>query len=254
MTPVALSAGRRLGGAVELPLGPCEELLGSLCDAPPAGIGERRPDRLDGGRSPVARDEVGGALVAEHGVDRRQSSQRVIGHGAILRPHVPRQRRPTLYAMQSFGRRQRPRRLPPVRPLAAIAVVVVLGTARHGGVRDPPPVAADRPRRRCHRRPGRCRAAGGAGRRRLRRSSSSPGRGRAARRASAPAPRSSSTARPGACCGRRTHTGRLPVASLTKLMTALVAADAEARRVVPGDAGDDGRARLHARPSAPATG
>ena len=38
---------------------------------------------------------------------------------------VPRQRRPTLYAMQSFGRRQRPRRLPPVRPLAAIAVVVV---------------------------------------------------------------------------------------------------------------------------------
>jgi serine-type D-Ala-D-Ala carboxypeptidase (penicillin-binding protein 5/6) len=36
---------------------------------------------------------------------------------------VPRQRRPTLYAMQSFGRRQRPRRLPPVRPLAAVAVV-----------------------------------------------------------------------------------------------------------------------------------
>jgi D-alanyl-D-alanine carboxypeptidase (penicillin-binding protein 5/6) len=38
--------------------------------------------------------------------------------------YVPRQRRPTLYAMQSFGRRQRPRRLPPVRPLPAIAVVV----------------------------------------------------------------------------------------------------------------------------------
>src|SRR5262245_6664548 len=37
---------------------------------------------------------------------------------------VPRQRRPTLYAMQSFGRRQRPRRLPPVRPLPAIAVIV----------------------------------------------------------------------------------------------------------------------------------
>src|SRR5436190_10580672 len=37
---------------------------------------------------------------------------------------VPRQRRPTLYAMQSFGRRQRPRRLPPLRPLAMAAVVV----------------------------------------------------------------------------------------------------------------------------------
>jgi D-alanyl-D-alanine carboxypeptidase (penicillin-binding protein 5/6) len=37
---------------------------------------------------------------------------------------VPRQRRPTLYAMQSHGRRRRPRRLPPVRPLPVIAVVV----------------------------------------------------------------------------------------------------------------------------------
>ena len=205
MTPVALSAGRRLGGAVELPLGPCEELLGSLGDAPPAGIGERRPDRLDGGRAPVARDEVGGALVAEHGVDGRQTSQRVIGHGAILCPHVPRQRRPTLYAMQSFGRRQRPRRLPPVRPLAAIAVVVasaLLATAafvthRLWPLTDRAAGAIDAPGLRARR---------AAGRGRLRRSRSSPGTRPAARRTSMPAPRSSSIARPGGCCGRRTHT------------------------------------------------
>ena len=106
--------------AVEQPRGPCEQRLGRLGAAPPArasASAARIASTVAG--AAVARDEVGGALVAEQGVDRRQTSQRVIGHGAIVRPHVPRQRRPTLYAMQSFGRRQRPRRLPPVRPLAA---------------------------------------------------------------------------------------------------------------------------------------
>ena len=124
MTPVAFSAGRRLGGRSR-----CRAARASSSSAPsatpaPAGVGERRADRLDGGRAPVALGERDGSLVPEQGVDRRQASQRMIGHGAILCPHVPRQRRPTLYAMQSFGRRQRPRRLPPVRPLATIAVVV----------------------------------------------------------------------------------------------------------------------------------
>ena len=210
--------------SVELPLGPCEELLGSLGDASPAGIGERRPDRLDGGRAPVARDEVGGALVAEHGVDGRQSSQRVIGHGAILCPHVPRQRRPTLYAMQSFGRRQRPRRLPPVRPLAAIAVVVasaLLATAafvthRLWPLTDRAAGAIDAPGL----RPGRAAAPGTPAPVNLVAGDAAGSPANVHARAAIVVDRTT-----GRVLWQKDAHRPLPVASLTKLMTALVAAD-----------------------------
>ena len=57
---------------------------------------------------------------------------------AILCTAVARQRRPTLYAMQSFGRRRRPRALPNVRPLPAILVGLasaLLATAGFVGYR-----------------------------------------------------------------------------------------------------------------------
>ena len=191
--------------SVELPLGPREELLGSLGDASPAGIGERRPDRLDGGRD--ARGARRGRRRARRRARRRRTADLAAGD------------RPWCNSMPTRAQAETPDPLcdAVVRPPPAAAAPSAgaaagrdrrrrgLGTARHGGVRDPPPVAADRPRRRRHRRPG---PAGGGrrGRGRLRRSTSSPGTRPAARRTSMPAPPSSSIARPGGCCGRRTHT------------------------------------------------
>jgi len=137
---------------------------------------------------------------------------------------VPRQRRPTLYAMQSFGRRQRPRRLPPLRPLAVVAVVVtsaLLATAafvthrlwpltdRAAGAIDAPGLTAP--------------SGGGPG--------AAP---KVELVAGAPAGHPKHVPARAAIVVDRT-TGRvlwqkgahrpLPIASLTKLMTALVAAD-----------------------------
>ena len=126
--------------------------------------------------------------------------------------------------MQSFGRRQRPRRLPPVRPLAAIAVVVasaLLATAafvthRLWPLTDRAAGAIDAPGLR-----GGGRRAG----RRLRRSSSSPGTRPAARRTSMRAPPIVVDRTTGRVLWQKDAHRPLPVASLTKLMTALVAAD-----------------------------
>jgi serine-type D-Ala-D-Ala carboxypeptidase (penicillin-binding protein 5/6) len=138
--------------------------------------------------------------------------------------HVPRQRRPTLYAMQSFGRRRRPRRLPPVRPLPAIAVVVtsaLLATAvfvthrlwpltdRAAGAIDAPGLTSP--------------AAGGSGPAPKVELVAGPPAGRPKRvraRAAIVVDRAS-----GRVLWQRGAHRRLPIASLTKLMTALVAVD-----------------------------
>ena len=128
--------------------------------------------------------------------------------------------------MQSFGRRQRPRRLPPVRPLAAVAVIVasaLLATAafvthrlwpltdRAAGAIDAPGLTA----------PSGGNGPGGAS------------AGAARRRSAGGAPVPGST--PGRAIVVDRTTGRvlyqkgahrrLPIASLTKLMTALVGMD-----------------------------
>src|SRR6476620_11335374 len=125
--------------------------------------------------------------------------------------------------MQSFGRRQRPRRLPPVRPLAAIAVVVasaLLATAafvthRLWPLTDRAAGAIDAP--------GLTAPSGGPG--------AAP---KVELVAGAPAGHPKHVPARAAIVVDRT-TGRvlwqkgahrpLPIASLTKLMTALVAAD-----------------------------
>src|SRR6478672_1405473 len=137
---------------------------------------------------------------------------------------VPRQRRPTLYAMQSFGRRQRPRRLPPLRPVAVVAVVVtsaLLATAafvthrlwpltdRAAGAIDAPGLTAP--------------AGGGPGTLPPVQLVDSGPAGHPSRVAARAAIVVDSTT--GRVLYQKGAHRRLPIASLTKLMTALVSMD-----------------------------
>jgi serine-type D-Ala-D-Ala carboxypeptidase (penicillin-binding protein 5/6) len=139
---------------------------------------------------------------------------------------VPRQRRPTLYAMQSHGRRRRPRRLPPVRPLPLLAVVLTSAlvassafvvhrlwplTDRAAGAIDVPGLTAP--------------AGGGGTAPAAVKLVAGPPAGRPAHvRARAAIVVDRTTGR--VLWGKAAHR-RLPIASLTKLMTALAAVDSK---------------------------
>jgi serine-type D-Ala-D-Ala carboxypeptidase (penicillin-binding protein 5/6) len=139
---------------------------------------------------------------------------------------VPRQRRPTLYAMQSHGRRRRPRRLPPVRPLPLLAVVLTSAlvassafvvhrlwplTDRAAGAIDAPGLTAP--------------AGGGGTAPAAVKLVAGPPAGRpphVAARAAIVVDRTTGRV----LWGKAAHR-RLPIASLTKLMTALAAVDSK---------------------------
>ena len=164
-TPVAFNAGRRLDGRSRCCAARSSSSLGALGDPVAAGVGERRADRLHGRRAPVALGERDRSLVPEKGVDRRQASQRMIGHGAILTSTRAEAETPDPL-------RHAVVRPPPAATAASAAAPAGhdrggrgLCAARHSRVRDPPAVAAHRSCGRRNRRPG----AHGAGRSRRRR-------------------------------------------------------------------------------------
>ena len=262
ITPVALSTGRRLGGR--------SSSRGAAASRSPAGSARRAArasaSAARSASTAGARPCRATSAAASSRAGRRPRAALVSGCPPWLRLYVAAVNRSSTPAAVFVRDRPPPTaadacpacRLPLV--WSPSLLVAALGMARER-LRGVPAVAADRPRRRRDRRPGSV-PARPRRRRRGRRAGAAPAAPRSERGAASTAARSPACA-PGpglvvdsasgpACCGRHDAHRRLPIASLTKLMTALRRRPRPPARPArsPITPAMTGRARLHDRPAA----